>query len=276
MSTKNLVTLSVADHVADVRLNRPKKYNALSPDMFKAITAMGDALVGRDDIRAVVFSGEGPGFCSGLDMGSFRGMASPKTQPKTKTKTKNNSNVSGGLRGESIANAAQASAYVWKAVPVPVIAALHGVVYGGGLQIALGADIRLAAADTRFSIMEIKWGLIPDMALTQTVRDLLPLDVAKELMFTGRVFNAEEADRLGIVTRVVDNPHAEAMAMAQEIASKSPDAIRAGKQLLDGAWRDSPEAGLALEEKLQLELMGSDNQVEAILANFEKRPPKFS
>lgn len=268
MSANNLVTLSVADHVADVRLNRPKKYNALSPDMFKAITAMGEELAGRGDIRAVVFSGEGPGFCSGLDMGSFQGMASPKTQ--------NTSNVSGGLRGAGIANTAQAPAYVWKAVPVPVIAALHGVVYGGGLQIALGADIRLAAADTRFSIMEIKWGLIPDMTLTQTVRDLLPLDVAKELMFTGRIFNAEEADRLGIVTRVVDNPHAAAMAMAQEIASKSPDAIRAGKRLLESAWRDSPEAGLALEEKLQLELIGSGNQVEAILANFEKRPPNFS
>lgn len=268
--SSDLVTLSVVDHVADVRLNRPEKYNALNPGMFKAITAMGQELATRDDIRAVVLSGEGPGFCAGLDMTSFQSMGSDPTEA-----TGGESLVAPSAEG-SIANIAQAPAYVWKSLPVPVIAALHGVSYGGGLQIALGADIRIAAPDARFSIMEIKWGLIPDMSLTQTIRDLLPLDVVKELTFTGRTFNAEDADRLGIVTRVAEQPFDEAMALAQEIATKNPDAIRSGKKLLEAAWHDTPERGLALEERLQLELIGSDNQKEAVLANFEKRQPKFS
>lgn len=262
-----LVSVVVQNYVADVRLNRPKKYNALSPDMFRSIIEVGQNLAEREDIRAVVLSGEGPGFCSGLDMQSFQSMGSDQSKSNVNALTAG----TGGL-----ANRAQMVAYVWKSVPVPVIAALHGVVYGGGLQIALGADIRLAAPDARFSIMEIKWGLIPDMSLTQTIRDLLPLDVVKELMFTGRIFNAEEADRLGVVTRTTKQPYEEAMALARTIAEKSPDAIRAGKKLLEDAWHDNAANGLSLEEKLQLSLIGSTNQVEAVKANFEKRSPIFN
>ena len=143
------------------------------------------------------------------------------------------------------------------------------------MQIALGADIRLAAPDARFSIMEIKWGLIPDMSITQTIRDLVPMDVAKELMFTGRIIEAPEAHQLGLITRVCDDPLAEARKLAREIAGKSPDAIAAGKQLLESTWHGSAGEGLELEETLQKSLIGSPNQAEAVKANFENREPDF-
>ena len=178
--------------VADVRLNRTDKYNALSPAMFQAIIETGESLAQRRDVRAVVLSGNGPGFCAGLDMGSFQGMSDAGGSGK----------ASEGLlaRDERPENHAQRPAYVWKRMPVPVIAALHGVAFGGGAQIALGADIRFAAPDAKLSVMEIKWGLIPDMSLTQTLRTLVPLDVAKELTFTGRILSGTEAKQLGLVT----------------------------------------------------------------------------
>jgi enoyl-CoA hydratase/carnithine racemase len=172
-------------------------------------------------------------------------------------------------------NVFQRAALVWKRLPVPVIAALHGVAFGAGAQIALGADLRIAGRDLRFSILEIKWGLIPDVGISQTLRDVVPLDVAKELTFTGRVVQAEEARALGLVTRIADDPLAEAMTLAREIASKSPDAIRLGKQLLDASWHADEATGLGLEARLQAKLIGSENQLEAIRANFEKREPKF-
>jgi enoyl-CoA hydratase/carnithine racemase len=263
-----LVTIDVQGGVADVRLNRVDKYNALSPDMFQAIIAAGESLAERRDVRAVVLSGNGRGFCAGLDMGSFQGMAGGRR----------GGGGTGGLleRGERPENHAQRPAYVWKRLPVPVIAAIHGVAFGGGCQIALGADIRFATPDAKMSVMEIKWGLIPDMSLTQTLRELVPLDVAKELTFTGRILSGTEAKALGLVTHVVDDPLAAALALAAEIAGKSPDAIRAGKQLLEQSWRADERTGLALESQLQTALMGTPNQIEAVKANFENRPPVFS
>ena len=158
---------------------------------------------------------------------------------------------------------------------MPVIAALHGVVYGGGLQIALGADLRIVAPDARLSVMEIKWGLIPDMSGTQTLRQLLPLDVVKDLTWSGRIVSGEEAVRLGLATRTSERPRDEALELAREIAMKSPDAIRAGKELLNSAVQVSLADGLRLEAKLQAELIGSPNQVEAVRANLEKRVPRF-
>lgn len=266
--TQELVSITVKDQVADVQLRRGDKYNALSPEMFKALIKVGEDLSTRTDVRAVVLSGEGPGFCSGLDMSSFQAMESRSNE--------GNGAASVARQENRIANDPQLSAYVWKQVPVPVIAALHGVAYGGGLQVALGADIRLADPNTRFSIMEIKWGLIPDMAITQTIRDLLSMDVVKELTFTGRIFNAKEAARLGVITRMIEHPYEEAMAMAKIIAGKSPDAIRHAKRLLEEAWHADTKTGLKLEEKLQLELIGSPNQREAIKANFDKREPEFN
>lgn len=263
-----LVTIDIDNGVADVRLNRVDKYNALSPDMFQAIIDAGESLAEDKRVRAVVLSGNGRGFCAGLDMGSFQGMASGERK-------------GGGAnalmqRDERPENHAQRPAYIWKRLPMPTIAAVHGVAFGGGCQIALGADIRFAAPDAKLSVMEIKWGLIPDMSLTQTLRDLVPLDVAKELTFTGRILSGSEAKALGLVTHVSDDPLAAALALAREIAGKSPDAVRAGKRLLEESWRADPRTGLELESVLQTELMGSPNQVEAVKANFENRPPKFA
>ena len=233
--------------------------------MFTAIIEAGKAIAQDRSIRAVVLSGEGRGFCAGLDFQSFAEMGVGKRK-----------GVDLFQRSEkNIANNAQMPGMIWKQAPVPVIAAIHGVAFGGGLQIALGADIRLAAPNTRLSVMEIKWGLVPDMSLTQTLRDLVRLDVAKELTFSGRIVEAEEAERLGLVTRVCANPLEEAHRMASEFATKSPHAISAAKHLLETAWHGSPEEGLKLEESLQRSIIGTPNQVEAVTANFEKRPARF-
>jgi len=255
----DLVTIEIEGGVADVRLNRPEKYNALSSEMFEAIGAAGDQLAGEPGLRSVVLSGNGPGFCAGLDISTFGGGGGGVSMAST-----------GGPD-----NHAQHCAYVWKQLPVPVLAAIHGVAYGAGFQIAMGADIRFARPDARLSIMEIKWGLVPDVAITQTVRDVLRLDVAKDLVFTGRVVAGEEALALGVVTFLDEDPLAAALAKAREIAGKSPDAIRADKRLLEAAWHAEPAEGLALEATEQKGLMGSPNQREAVKANMENRAPEF-
>jgi enoyl-CoA hydratase/carnithine racemase len=268
------VKISTTDGVADVRLNRPEKLNALDPAMFTALSEAGRELAGNSGVRAVVLSGEGRAFCAGLDFQSFSAM----TKSRAKREGGDASVADTLLRREakSPANAAQSAAYVWTDLPVPVIAAVHGVAYGGGLQIALGADLRLVAPDARLSVMEIKWGLIPDMTGPQTLRHLVRLDVARELTYTGRILSGRDAVELGLATRVSDDPREDALAVAREIATKSPDAIRAAKQLLRATWDSSPEEGLRLEERLQTSLIGSPNQVEAVRANLEKRDPKFS
>ena len=266
---QDLVTIDIKDGVADVRLNRTEKYNALSPDMFKAIIDAGETLAEAKDVRAVVLSGNGRGFCAGLDMGSFSAMGDG-------TRKKGSTENTLLEKDDRVENFAQRPALVWKRLPVPVIAALHGVVFGGGAQVALGADIRIAAPDMKMSIMEIKWGLIPDMSLTQTLRDLMPMDLAKELTFTGRILNGEQALEAGLVTHVSDDPYAHAMELAAEIASKSPDAVRSAKELFEAAWHADERTGLELEASLQEALIGTPNQVEAINANFEKRAPAFS
>jgi enoyl-CoA hydratase/carnithine racemase len=264
----DLVTIDKTGGIADVRLNRPEKYNALSPDMFKAIIEAGESLAEAKDVRAVVLSGNGRGFCAGLDMASFQGMAGSSS----------GGSAAGALlsRDGRPENHAQRPAYVWKRLPMPVIAALHGVAYGGGCQIALGADIRFAAPDAKISIMEIKWGLVPDMSITQTLRDIVPLDVAKELTFTARVLSGTDAERLGLVTHVADDPLAAAMELAAEIAGKSPDAVRAGKKLYEDSWHADARTGLEMEAALQTGLIGTPNQIEAIKANFENRAPQFA
>ncbi len=269
-TTQDLVTIEIKNGIADVRLNREEKYNALSPHMFKAIIDAGQSLAAADDVRAVVLSGNGRGFCAGLDMASFTAMSDGTREKKSDTQ---NTLLS---RDEGPENFAQRPALVWKNLPMPVIAALHGVVFGGGAQIALGADIRIAAPDIKMSIMEIKWGLIPDMSITQTLRDLMPMDQAKELTFTGRVMNGEQAQAYGLVTRVEEDPYAAAMQLAEEIASKSPDAVRSAKRLYESAWHADARTGLELEASLQEALIGSANQIEAVKANFEKRAPEFA
>ncbi len=260
------VSISIENGVADVRLNRPEKLNALDSAMFEGLIEAGLTLANDGSVRAVALSGEGRAFCAGLDFASFMAMAGSSER------------AGGGLlerREDSPANRAQRAAWVWTEVPVPVIAAIHGVAFGGGLQVALGADIRLVTADAQLSVMEIKWGLIPDMSGTQTLRHLVRLDVAKELTFTGRIVSGKEAAELGLATRVSEQPREDALALAREIAGKSPHAIRAGKRLLNASVATRTEEGLRLEEELQRTLLGQPNQIEAVQANMEKRPPRF-
>ncbi len=261
MSDSQRVSVAVSGGVADVRMVRTDKLNALDGAMFEALIATGRELAADRSVRAVVLSGEGRAFCAGLDFPSFQG---GETAVNLFERVE-----------ESPANIAQRAAWIWREIPVPVIAAVHGYAFGGGFQIAMGADLRIVAPDAQFSVMEIRWGLVPDMAGTQLLRDLVPLDVAKELTFTGRRVPGTEAVTLGLATRTADDPHAEAMTLAKEIASKSPDAIRAGKALLDQSVRATTEDGLLLEEKAQRGLLGSPNQIEAVQANFAKRTPNF-
>ncbi len=260
------VSVRIEEHVADVRLDRADKMNALDSAMFQALIETGRKLATEPRVRAVVLSGEGRAFCAGLDFTSFMGMTGGGADAG-----------SGLLRRDdsSPANRAQLAAWVWQELPVPVIAAIHGVAYGGGLQIALGADIRFVTPDARLSVMEIKWGLVPDMSGTQTLRHLVRLDVAKELTFTGRIVSGTEAVELGLATHVSDAPHDAAMAMAREIASKSPAAVRAGKQLLNASVTADVVDGLRLEAELQTSIIGKPEQIEAVKANLEKRAPRF-
>jgi enoyl-CoA hydratase/carnithine racemase len=262
----DLVTLSIDNHVADVRLNRPEKRNALSWEMMRAIAAVLAQIEKARGIRAVVLSGEGRGFCAGLDLESFAAMQSGEKGGLPDLRDR--------LAGR-ISNLVQHIAYGWHQLPVPVIAALHGAAIGGGCQIALGADIRLCASDAKLAIMEIHWGLVPDMSATQTLRDLVPIDVAKELIYTGRVISGEEAARLGLVTRTCDAPREAASALAEEIAARSPDAVRAAKKLLNAAWHGPSDEGLLRESEAEMRLIGSPNQIEAVMANFENRPAVF-
>ena len=264
----DLVTVDInSNGVADVRLNRVDKYNALSPEMFDAITEAGEALLDNASVRAVVLSGNGRGFCAGLDFSGFRGMAGDPDGAPIATRRESSGRTPGNL--------AQQPGMVWKKVPVPVIAAIHGVAYGGGFQVAMGADIRIAAPDSRLSVMEVKWGLIPDCSITQTLRDLVRIDIAKELTYTGRIISGKEAAELGIVTQVSDSPLETALEMAATIAGKSPSAIRLGKKLFDETWHGSEEEGLKLEESLQMQLIGKANQIEAVQSNFEDRPAEY-
>jgi len=266
------VTVTMESGVADVRLVRADKMNALDDAMFGALVETGERLKADKSVRAVVISGEGRAFCAGLDMGNFGRMAEgPRPQgdrPRT-TETL-------GQRSHGIANRAQYAVWVWREIPVPVIAAVHGVAFGGGFQLALGADIRIVAPDAKLAILEIKWGLVPDMAGTQLMRHLAREDVVRELTYTGRIFSGEEAVGFGFATRTAADPHAEAMALAREIAGKNPHAVRASKRLLNAAVVVEPGAGLLQETEEQVALIGSPNQVEAVMANMQKRAPAFS
>jgi enoyl-CoA hydratase/carnithine racemase len=237
--------------------------------MFAALSAAGSALADDRSLRAVVLSGEGRAFCAGLDVGGFQRMKADSTGKDSigsKLLARNS---------KSPANFAQHAAWVWNEVPVPVIAAIHGVAFGAGFQIALAADIRFVAPDARLSIMEIKWGLIPDMTVSQTLRRLVRTDIARDLVFSGRIISGAEAAELGIATHVSDTPREAALEFAREIAGRSPDAIRAAKRLLNESDQVGVEEGLRLEAQLQATLIGRPNQIEAIQANLEGRAPDF-
>ncbi len=263
------VTVDIENGVADVRLDRPDKMNALDAAMFDALATTGRELAADTSVRAVVVSGNGRAFCAGLDFGSFQAMTdragSNSLADQLLSRTDDNP-----------ANRGQSAAWVWHAMPVPVIAAVHGVAYGGGIQIALGADLRIVHPEARLSVREIVWGLVPDMAGPQLLRHLVRADIAKELTFTGRVVSGVEAAELGLVTRLSEQPLDDALALAREIAGRSPHAIRAAKELLDVARTASVREGLETEHRLQAGLIGSPNQVEAVTANMQKRTPDFA
>jgi enoyl-CoA hydratase/carnithine racemase len=264
------VSISISDGVADVRLVRPDKMNALDAAMFDALVAASDRLSKEKGVRAVVLSGEGRSFCAGLDMGRFAAM-----------KDGGGNGIAGSEkrdltpRTHGLANFPQAAVWGWRQLPVPVIAAIQGVAFGGGFQLALGADMRFLSPDARMSIMEIKWGLIPDIAGTPILANLVRDDILRELTYTGRIFSAQEALSYGLATRICDDPRAVAFEVAREIASKSPQAIRAAKRLLNNLTAD-PGPALLAESVEQMKLMGGPNQLEAVRANIDKRAPRFA
>ena len=263
MSDSPRVQITIADHVARVTLDRPEKRNGLDGAMFEGLIAAGEAVRREKGVRAVVLHGAGQAFCAGLDWGAFMA-AGPEVRQRLLE------------RGPgSPANVAQRIAWIWQEVEVPVIAALHGVAFGGGLQLALGADLRFVTADAQLSVMEVRYGLVPDMGATQTLLGLVRPDVALELTCTGRIIRGEEGARLGLCTRVVADPLAEAHAVAAEIAARSPDAVRAAKRLYQRARGLDVARAFALETEIQLELLGTANQLEAAMAALQKRPASF-
>lgn len=257
-----LVTLTIEAGVADVRLNRPEKLNALNVAMVKSIVTTGEQLAATPGVRAVVVSGHGRAFCAGLDLASFADEADQVSELLA--------------RDHGPANLAQQAVLLWRALPVPVIAAVHGAAFGGGFQICLGADVRIVAPDARFSVMEVKWGLVPDMGGFVLMREVLSDSVARELTFTAREFNGEEAVALGVATRLSDNPYAAALALANDIATRSPDAIRAAKRLFRLAATADDSTVLRHETGEQRRLLGSPNQLEAVCASRNRRPANFA
>ncbi|MCF7550535.1 crotonase/enoyl-CoA hydratase family protein [Pseudonocardia sp. WMMC193] len=260
------ITIAITDGVADVRLARPDKRNALDPAMFEGLVLAGERLRDEPGVRAVVLSGEGPDFCAGLDFGSFQAMRDGQRLSATADLPPTD--------GPAQATG-QRAAHVWTTLPMPVIAAVTGNALGGGLQIALGADIRIVAPDAVLSVLEIRWGLIPDMTGTQVLPELVGRDRAKELTFTGRRVSGTEAVRIGLATRVADAPREAALELAREIAAVSPHAVRAAKRLLESSGRVDVSTQLAAEQTEIGALIGSPNQKEAVAAGFEKRAPDF-
>jgi enoyl-CoA hydratase/carnithine racemase len=267
---KERVSIESADGIADVRLIRADKMNALDDRMFDALIEAGTRLAGDPSVRCAVLSGEGRAFCAGIDLERLGAKAAepgatPVSSPAYRLSP----------RTHGITNRAQQAAWVWRELPVPVIAAVHGVAFGGGFQVMLGADMRYIAPDTRLSVMEVKWGLIPDMAGTVLMRELARADVIRDLTYTGRVFSGEEALALGFATRVCADPRAAAFETAREIASRSPSAVEAAKRVYNKIGSLSVAEAMLQESVEQDALKGGANQAEAVAAGRERRAPRF-
>lgn len=256
------VLVEYQDDIAIVSLNRGEKYNALDMAMFDGITGTVAKLKENKSIRAVILKGNGKGFCAGLDMVSV---------------LKNPLNAHTLLKKEAheVSNLAQDVGYLWRSLPVPVIAVTHGSCFGGGMQIALGADFRYSTTDCRFSIMEAKWGLIPDMSLSVTLRELTRIDIAKELVMTGRIFSAEQALDYGLITKISEAPLEDALEFAKQLSVRSPDAVMYGKKLLNETWVTDDKSALDLESAYQKKLLGRWNHLVASSRNFFKSPLGF-
>lgn len=264
------VSISISQGVADVRFDRADKRNALDPEMFAAIAAAGERLRTEPGVRAVVISGNGPSFCAGLDFGTFQSMAGKDRSAV------NEGGGAGSMQPSGITHLGQQVAWVWQEVPVPVIAAVHGHALGGGLQIALGADIRIVHPATQMSVREVHWGLVPDMTGTFVLSRLVRSDVARELTYTARVFTGAEAHELGLATRLSEDPLSDALALAAQIAGNSPGAVRGSKDLFNRMFTEGAAEQFAAERAIIAAQIGSPNQVEAVMAGFEKRPAVYT
>lgn len=258
------VSVDVTDHIARVTLTRGDKMNAVDPDMAQGIVDAGQSLIGRDDVRAVVLSGEGKSFCAGLDVMSFAQLAAGNPEALVMPRTHGNANLF------------QEVAMVWRRVEVPVIAALHGVAFGAGLQLAMGADIRIAHPETKLAIMEMKWGLIPDMGGMVLLPQLVRSDVLRQMTYTARPVDAVQGERWGLVTELDETPMDRALELATDIAGRSPSAMRAAKRLIGFAESGAGEdAVLLAESREQTDLIGRPHQMEVIAANMAGRKPDF-
>lgn len=273
MSDRVLVTIT--DGVADVVFNRADKRNALDNAQFAAIAEAGERLKTEPGLRAVVLSGDGASFCAGLDFSSFQAMAGGERQADAASNDRADGNP-GAMKDGRITHLGQQVCWVWQEVPVPVIAAVHGHALGGGLQIALGADIRIVHPDTKLSVREVYWGLVPDMTGTYILNQLTRPDIAKELTFTARIFSGAEAFELGLATRLSDDPKADALALAREIAALSPGAVRGSKELFNRQLRDGAADQFAAERQTIGAQIGTPNQVEAVMAGMGNRPPVYT
>ncbi len=251
------------DGVARVTLTRGDKLNAIDPAMFEALLEVGQALFDMPRLRCVVLAGEGKGFCAGLDLATFEGALDGEEALPLTQRTHGN------------ANRFQQAALQWRKLPVPVIAAVHGVCFGGGLQIAGGADIRVVAPDARLAVLEMKWGIVPDMGGFALWRGCVRDDVLRQLTYTNREFSGEEALAHGFATLVDANPVPRAMALAQEIARRSPTAIRAAKSLFNRSTDLPLDEILAAESFEQQRLLGTRNQIEAMMSETDARPAHF-
>lgn len=256
------VRLHVDGSLAYVTLARPDKHNGMDLDMLKGVLRAQKRVRRLKGLRAVILQGEGPSFCAGLDFKSVLG------QPARAA-------LAMAQLWLPFRNDFQRWSMGWRELPVPVIALVHGNCFGAGLQLALGADIRICTPDARLSMMEAKWGLVPDMGGIALMRELMPLDAAKEITFTGRILSGNEARALGLVSHVSREPLAHALAIVEEIATRSPDAVGAGKFLLQRAWRNSERAALRLERLWQRRLMGNPNQRISVQRNQQKQDIPF-
>ena len=262
------VTITMLDDgIADVRMNRPDKMNALDSDQWAALVEAVDRLKATDGLRVVVLSGEGRAFCAGLDLASMAGEREPGTS---------STGHSLSDRTKGIANHAQYVAWGWRELAVPVIAAIHGVAFGAGSQIMAGADIRFVHPDTRIAIMEMKWGLVPDVAGMPLWRTQVADDVLREMIYTNREFSGVEAKALGFATHVSNDPHADAMLLAKVIANKNPHAVRGAKRLCNAMATASDAELLQAESDEQVKVIRTPNQMEAVMAEMSKRKPNFA
>ena len=264
------VIVDVDEGVAHVRLNRPEKKNALDAEMFDGIRCAAERIRADPSVRAVVLSGEGGSFCSGVDVASLGQMATGALNPDSDSIKEATRDLS-----SDGANRAQQLAWVWHQLPVPVIAAVSGIAFGGGLHIALGADIRFIAPTARLAFVEVTWGLVPDLSGTQSLRRLVPLDVAKKLILTGEEIDGVKAVALGLGTELSEQPLDDAMSLARVIAARSPDAVRAAKKVLNLSGLVPLAEGLANEMSASASLMGAPNQIEAVMAKLQNRPAEF-